>query len=96
MKLLTLVLVALLIAALYQLWIGPGGLPEVWDLEERLSTQRAENARLTERNASLAAEVRDLKEGSAAIEERARSELGMIHKDEVFYQIVDLRPQDPS
>lgn len=96
MKLLTLVLVALLIVTQYQLWAGPGGRPEIWDLEKRVSAQRSENARLQDRNAALAAEVRDLKEGSAAIEERARSELGMIHKDEVFYQIVDLRPQDPS
>ncbi len=86
-------LAALLVALQYRLWTGDGSLAEVWRLRQAVEDQRLENTRLAERNRALDAEVRDLKEGLAAVEERARSELGMIGRDEVFYQIVE--PESP-
>ncbi len=86
---LTLILIALLLGLQYKLWIGEGSLAEVWSLHQAGEVQRQENETLKERNAALEAEVEDLKQGSAAVEERARSELGMIKDDEVFYQIVE-------
>jgi cell division protein FtsB len=88
MKALTLVLAGLLLALQYPLWIGKGSWLKVWELDRSLSAQHASNARLKERNDALDAEVKDLKLGQDAIEERARLELGMIRKDEVFYQVV--------
>jgi cell division protein FtsB len=88
MKTLSLVLGALLLALQYPLWIGKGGWMRVWELDRQLTAQNESNARLKARNEALDAEVRDLKQGSEAVEERARLELGMIKKDEVFYQIV--------
>lgn len=88
MKLLTLVLVALIALLQYPLWLGEGGWLAVWDTHHKISLQRQQNEALKARNEALEAEVRDLKQGTAAIEERARSELGMIRQDEVFYQVV--------
>ena len=68
--------------------MGEGGVPEVLHLEQEVEKQKQHKQQLEERNASLAAEVKDLKQGLDAIEERARSELGMIRKDEQFYQII--------
>jgi len=73
----------------YDLWIGDGSMASVWLLQHTMDNQRAENSRLKSRNDGLAAEVEDLKSGLSAIEERARSELGMIKKDETFIQVVD-------
>jgi cell division protein FtsB len=73
----------------YRLWFGIGSVGEVTTLEAQVEHQRRENGGLHERNAALAAEVRDLKEGVAAVEERARSELGMIKPGEVFYRVVE-------
>ena len=73
---------------LYRLWVGDGGLPEVLHLQEEVETARQNRLELQERNNSLDAEVTDLKKGLESIEERARSELGMIGKDETFYQII--------
>ena len=73
----------------YRLWLGIGSAGEVAALQTQLEHQRHENGGLEERNAALAAEVRDLKEGVAAAEERARSELGMIKPGEVFYRVVE-------
>jgi cell division protein FtsB len=73
----------------YRLWFGIGSVGEVTVLEAQVEHQRRENGGLHERNAALAAEVRDLKEGVAAVEERARSELGMIKPGEVFYRVVE-------
>ena len=72
----------------YRIWASPGGMREVWRLENAIDVQTAENQRLRERNTTLAAEVRDLKEGRIAIEERARTDLGMIKSNETFFQIV--------
>lgn len=86
---LTILLIALLLGLQYKLWVGEGSLAEIWSLHQAGELQREENARLKERNAALEAEVQDLKQGLDAIEERARSELGMIKDGETFYQIVE-------
>ncbi len=89
MRALTLILVALIAALQYPLWLGKGSWLRVWDLSRQIEKQQESNAKLKARNDSLDAEVRDLKQGYAAIEERARSELGMVKQDEVFYQVMD-------
>lgn len=89
MRLLTLFLVVLIAALQYPLWLGKGSWLRVWDLSRQIEQQKDANAKLKARNDSLDAEVRDLKQGYAAIEERARSELGMVKQDEVFYQVMD-------
>jgi cell division protein FtsB len=86
---LTLALVLLIGALQYPLWFGKGSWLRVWELDRRIATQKAHNDTLKARNASMDAEVRDLKQGYDAIEERARSELGMIKDDEVFFQVLD-------
>lgn len=86
---LALALLALIAALQFKLWTGTGGVPEVWRLRARVATQAQENTRLGTRNEALAADVQDLKEGKEAVEERARSELGMIRPGEVFYQVVE-------
>ena len=85
------VIILLVILALlqYRLWFSPGGLLDVNELEQTKQELVDENRRLSERNASLAAEVIDLQHGLEAVEERARSEMGMIKSDEVFYQIIE-------
>ena len=72
-----------------KLWWGEGGLGEARELDLRVGDQRAENARLQQRNDALSAEVEDLKSGEAAVEDRARSELGMIKPGETFYRVVE-------
>ena len=72
----------------YPLWLGKGSWLTVWELDRQRVALHEGNARLKARNDALDAEVRDLKEGHEAIEERARLELGMIRRDEVFYQVV--------
>ena len=94
MKLLIAGLLALFIALQLTLWFGEGSFAEVWQLRQQLDAQQAENDRLRERNAALEAEVKDFKQGLDAIEERARNELGMIKKDETFFQIVDEEKPD--
>ncbi|MCD9029202.1 cell division protein FtsB [Luteimonas sp. BDR2-5] len=84
-----LVLVALLAWLQYRLWFGAGGTEQVEELRARVEQQARQNEGLQQRNAALAAEVADLKSGEAAIEERARGELGMIKPGEVFYRVVD-------
>lgn len=85
----TLILAVLLLLLQYPLWIGKGSWLKVWDLNRQLEAQQHINQQTQTRNALLDAEVRDLKQGSEAIEERARSELGMIKRDEVFFQILE-------
>lgn len=89
MRVLIAVLVALLAIVQYRLWVGEDSLAGLWRLEQSVESQQKENQALRERNAQLAAEVKDLKTGLAAVEDRARSELGMVHKEETYYQIVD-------
>lgn len=89
-RLLLIVLLAALLAWLqHRLWSGTGGQHEVQRLEQQVQTQTRANAGLAQRNDALAAEVKDLKSGEAAIEERARDELGMIKAGETFYRVVD-------
>ncbi|MBA4707880.1 cell division protein FtsB [Aquitalea sp. FJL05] len=89
MRWLTLTLVTLLIALQWPLWFGKGSWLRVWQLDKQLQEQRAVTQKLIARNAALDAEVRDLKQGTDAIEERARNELGMIRNGEVFFQLLD-------
>jgi cell division protein FtsB len=86
-----LILIALLVVLQYPLWLGKGGWLRAWEVERQLQAQREENRRLEQRNAGLEAEVRDLKAGYEAIEERARFELGLVRPDEVFVQIPEKR-----
>ena len=88
----TLVLVALIALLQYPLWLGKGGWLRVWDMEHQLAGQRDVNQKLEQRNAGLDAEVRDLKTGYEAIEERARFELGLIKEGEVFVQVPQKQP----
>ncbi|HEX7466331.1 MAG TPA: cell division protein FtsB [Usitatibacter sp.] len=88
MKSLAFILTGLLLALQYPLWLGKGSWSRVWELDRGLAQQRDTNMKLKARNDALDAEVRDLKQGLEALEERARLELGMIRKDEVFYQVV--------
>ncbi len=88
MKTLGALFLILLLGLQYSLWAGRGGLTEIWRLTQAKQSQQEENRVLRERNLALDAEVRDLKQGTAAIEERARSELGMIGKGETFYHLV--------
>ena len=89
MRAVTLILVFLLLLLQYPLWLGKGGWLKVWDLSRQIKAQQQVNQQTQARNALLDAEVRDLKQGTAAIEERARSELGMIKRDEVFFQFLE-------
>lgn len=92
---LLLVVLAVLFAFLqYRLWLGEGGSRSVATLEQQVQQQTRENAGLKQRNDALAAEVEDLKSGEAAVEERARSELGMIKPGETFYRVVE--PEDSA
>ncbi len=86
MRRLTWLLVVLIALLQYPLWLGKGGWLRVWDTSRQLAAQREVNQKLEDRNAALDAEVRDLKSGFDAIEERARFELGMIKQGEIFIQ----------
>ena len=89
MKTITLVLLVLLVWLQYKIWLQEGGVPEILQLEKEVAALEEQVSVLRERNASLDAEVRDLKKGLDAIEERARNEMGMIGQDEVYYQVVE-------
>ncbi len=89
MKALTLIFVILIALIQYPLWLGKGSWLRVWDLNRQIADQQEKNNGLKARNETLDAEVLDLKSGRAAIEERARSELGMVKQDEVFYQVLE-------
>jgi len=89
LKALTLIFVILIALLQYPLWLGKGSWLRVWNVSQQIDEQKTKNIDLKQRNETLRAEVRDLKQGTAAIEERARSELGMIKQDEVFYQVID-------
>ena len=87
MRWLALVFVSLIVVLQYPMWLGKGGWLQVRELDRQVEAQRQANAELKARNAALDADVRDLKQGYEVIEERARSELGMIRHDEVFFQL---------
>ena len=90
MKTISLILLIILCFLQYRFWFGNGNVSQVKELENKKTTLENSNSLLEERNRSLAAEVIDLKSGLEAIEERARSEMGMIKDNETFYQIVDV------
>jgi len=89
MKTLAGILTALIVLVQFPLWLGKGGWLRVWEVSQQVEAQGSRNAQFERRNVALDAEVRDLKQGVDALEERARYELGMIKADEVFFQIVE-------
>jgi cell division protein FtsB len=89
MKTILYILAGILIGLQYPLWLGDGGVLALWKIKQEIAVQKLENAGLKERNLALEAEVRDLKEGYEALEERARAELGMVRRGETFYQIIE-------
>jgi cell division protein FtsB len=88
MKWLAVSLALVIVLLQYRVWLSEGGVRELDRLQKAVAVQRSENDQLAERNRQLAAEVRDLKTGLDALEERARSDLGMIAPHETFYQVV--------
>ena len=88
MRALALVLGALIVLIQYPLWLGKGGWLRVWEIDRQVSAQKQNNSKFQTRNRALDAEVRDLKQGTDAVEERARYELGMVKQDEVFFQVL--------
>jgi cell division protein FtsB len=96
MRLLSFALLAVVVLLQNPLWFGKGGWLKVHELSGQLSDQRARNDQLRVRNAALDAEVRDLKQGYDAIEERARAELGMIRQDEMFFQVLGAAAPAPA
>lgn len=86
------VLILLFAALQYALWLGDHGLARLWQMEKSMDKQHAQNERLSQRNQRLQAEVIDLKKGKEALEERARSELGLIKPGETFYQVIETEP----
>ena len=88
-KIILYLLTGILLGLQYPLWLGDGGLLALWKLKQEVAAQKLENSGLKERNMALEAEVRDLKEGYEALEERARAELGMVRRGETLYQIIE-------
>lgn len=87
-------LLILIVWLQFKYWVGSGGVREVEALRARVEAQARENAELEQRNAVLQAEVEDLREGKAALEERARAELGLIKPGETFYRVIEPAPVD--
>ena len=87
MKRLALLLAGLLVAIQWPLWVGHGGWLRVWDLQRQLAMRQSANAALRDHNQALTAEIASLRQGSEAIEERARGELHMLRPDETFFQL---------
>jgi len=96
MRWLTLLLVVLILALQYPLWLGKGSWLRVWEVDRELVKQKQITQKLSARNASMDADVRDLKQGYEAIEERARSELGMVKRDEIFFQVLEAKKETGS
>ena len=92
MRAITLALVVLLALVQAELWLGRGGVPRVLELQAKLTRQQAENSAAKARNQQLSAEVSDLKEGLEMVEEKARTELGMVKPDEILVQVTQPRP----
>jgi len=88
MRVVTYILLALLLLLQYPLWMGKGSWLKVWDMGRQVEAQKKINEQSQKRNTSLDAEVSDLKRGTEAVEERARSELGMVKQGEIFFQVV--------
>lgn len=88
MRLLKVFLLVLLVALQYRLWFGKNSLPEYWHLQEDVARQEETNQKLRQRNQVLVADIKDLREGEVALEERARNELGLIKQDETFFRLI--------
>lgn len=88
MRVVILLLLTVLVALQYRLWLGKNSLPDYWRLQKEVDSQQTTNDNLKRRNQVLYADIEDLREGEDALEERARNELGMIKKDEVFFRII--------
>jgi len=95
-KIIAIVLLLLFIWLQYKIWLQDGGIPEIVELQQEVADVKVEVQTLQERNASLDAEVKDLKKGLDAIEERARSEMGMIKEGEVYYQVIEPKTEQDS
>ncbi|WP_151445989.1 cell division protein FtsB [Lacisediminimonas profundi] len=89
MRLILIVLTGLLLLIQFPLWLGKGGWLKVWDLDQQVTSAQKKTDDLKARNAKLASEVQDLRDGTGAVEERARYELGMIRDNEIFVQILE-------
>ncbi|HET8871058.1 MAG TPA: cell division protein FtsB [Aquabacterium sp.] len=96
MRVVTLILVALLAVIHAELWFGKGGLPRVWSLRDQVHRQQSINADAQARNEQLAAEVQDLQEGLEMVEEKARTELGMVKPNEIYVQLTTRLPSVPT
>jgi cell division protein FtsB len=96
MRWVSVILLALILLWQYPLWLGKGSWIKVWELDRQVEAQKNVNLQTKTRNAVLDAEVRDLKQGTEAIEERARSDLGMVKPGEVFFQVVGEQPVLPD
>lgn len=91
MRLLKLILFIVLVGLQYQLWFGKNSLPEYWHLQEDVQRQIETNTKLAQRNHVLIADIKDLREGEVALEERARNELGLIKQQETFFRLVPVK-----
>lgn len=96
MRKLTVIFIVLIALLQYPLWLGKGSWSRVWQYSQQIEAHEKRNDYYRQRNETLRAEVRDLKQGQSAIEERARSELGMIKQDEVFYQVIQRKNPNPA
>ncbi|RUO80606.1 cell division protein FtsB [Idiomarina tyrosinivorans] len=96
MKLVTVILLGILAALQYRLWLGKNSLPDYWQLQKEVAHQRESNEKLARRNALLYADIKNLHAGEDALEERARNEIGLIKKGEVFFRIVPMKPPTPE
>ncbi len=92
MRILLLILLSLIAIVQYSLWLGKGGWLQVWNLDRQIKAQQMANQKMKEKNEALEADVKDLKQGYAAIEERARDKLGMIKDDEIFFRVIKSQP----
>jgi cell division protein FtsB len=92
MRILLLILLSLIAIVQYSLWLGKGGWLQVWNLDRQINAQQMANQKMKEKNEALEADVKDLKQGYAAIEERARDKLGMIKDDEIFFRVIKSQP----
>jgi cell division protein FtsB len=93
---LTVIFIVLIALLQYPLWLGKGSWSRVWQYSQQIEAHEKRNDYYRQRNETLRAEVRDLKQGQSAVEERARSELGMIKQDEVFYQVMQRKNPNPA
>lgn len=92
MRILLLILLSLIALVQYSLWLGKGGWLQVWNLDRQIKVQQEANQKMQETNEAIEADVKDLKQGYAAVEERARNRLGMIKDDEVFFRVIKSPP----